>query len=167
MIRNKFFILIVTVFIFPILLSAQGNNGRGKCMQPFGISYYLVEGGEEDEWLELYMKWHYPLMQYALDHGSILEHKLFVPDGHGIEAQWTFAVSFLFPSSQESKPAPLDRAELINKLYGNQMDDYIAGEQRRWELTTKHWDTDFIELDKSEIPVSVYRPSLGGCEKKN
>ena len=47
------------------------------------------------------------------------------------------------------------------------MDDYIAGEQRRWELTTKHWDTDFIELDKSEIPVSVYRPSLGGCEKKN
>ena len=167
MIRNKFFILIVTVFIFPILLSAQGNNGRGKCMQPFGISYYLVEGGEEDEWLELYMKWHYPLMQYALDHGSILEHKLFVPDGHAIEAQWTFAVSFLFPSSQESKPAPLDRAELINKLYGNQMDDYIAGEQRRWELTTKHWDTDFIELDKSEIPVSVYRPSLGGCEKKN
>ena len=167
MIRNKFFILIVTVFIFPILLSAQGNNGRGKCMQPFGISYYLVEGGEEDEWLELYMKWHYPLMQYALDHGSILEHKLFVPDGHGIEAQWTFAVSFLFPSSQENKPAPLDRAELINKLYGNQMDDYIAGEQRRWELTTKHWDTDFIELDKSEIPVSVYRPSLGGCEKKN
>ena len=167
MIRNKFFILIVTVFIFPILLSAQGNNGRGKCMQPFGISYYLVEGGEEDEWLELYMKWHYPLMQYALDHGSILEHKLFVPDGHGIEAQWTFAVSFLFPSSQESKPAPLDRAELINKLYGNQMDDYIAGEQRRWELTTKHWDTDFIELDKTEMPVSVYRPSLGGCEKKN
>ncbi len=167
MIRNKIFILIVTVFIFPILLSAQGNNGRGKCMQPFGISYYLVEGGEEDEWLELYMKWHYPLMQYALDHGSILEHKLFVPDGHGIEAQWTFAVSFLFPSSQENKPAPLDRAELINKLYGNQMDDYIAGEQRRWELTTKHWDTDFIELDKTEMPVSVYRPSLGGCEKKN
>ena len=167
MIRNKFFILIVTVFIFPILLSAQGNNGRGKCMQPFGISYYLVEGGEEDEWLELYMKWHYPLMQYALDHGSILEHKLFVPDGHGIEAQWTFAVSFLFPSSQESKPAPLDRAELIKELYGNQMDDYVAGEQRRWELTTKHWDTDFIELDKTEMPVSVYRPSLGGCEKKN
>ncbi|SVA35087.1 uncharacterized protein METZ01_LOCUS87941 [marine metagenome] len=167
MIRNKFLILFFMVLIFPVLLNAQGNNGRGKCMQPFGISYYLVEGGDEDEWLELYMKWHYPLMQYALDHGSIIEHKLFVPDGHGIEAQWTFAVSFLFPNSQESKPAPLGRAELITKLYGNQMDDYIAGEQRRWELTTKHWDTDFIELDKSEIPLSVYRPSLGGCEKKN
>ena len=164
MIRNKFFILFFLIFLFPVLLNAQGNNGRGKCMQPFGISYSLVEGGDEDEWLELYMKWHYPLMQYALDHGSIIEHKLFVPDGHGIEAQWTFAVSFLFPSSQESAPAPLGRAELITELFGNQMDDYIAGEQRRWELTKKHWDTDFIELDKSEMPLSVYRPSLGGCE---
>ena len=76
MIRNKFFILFFLIFLFPVLLNAQGNNGRGKCMQPFGISYYLVEGGDEDEWLELYMKWHYPLMQYALDHGSIIEHKL-------------------------------------------------------------------------------------------
>ena len=167
MIRNKFFILFFLIFLFPVLLNAQGNNGRGKCMQPFGISYYLVEGGDEDEWLELYMKWHYPLMQYALDHGSIIEHKLFVPDGHGIEAQWTFAVSFLFPSSQESTPAPLGRAELITELFGNQMDDYIAGEQRRWELTKKHWDTDFIELDKSEMPLSVYRPSLGGCENNH
>ena len=167
MIRNKFFILFFLIFLFPVLLNAQGNNGRGKCMQPFGISYYLVEGGDEDEWLELYMKWHYPLMQYALDHGSIIEHKLFVPDGHGIEAQWTFAVSFLFPSSQESTPAPLGRAELITELFGNQMDDYIAGEKRRWELTTKHWDTDFIELDKSDRPLSVYRPSLGGCENNN
>ena len=32
--------------------SAQGNNGRGKCMQPFGISFYLVKPGYEDEWLE-------------------------------------------------------------------------------------------------------------------
>ena len=123
MIRNKFFILFFLIFLFPVLLNAQGNNGRGKCMHPFGISYYLVEGGDEDEWLELYMKWHYPLMQYALDHGSIIEHKLFVPDGHGIEAQWTFAVSFLFTSSQESTPAPLGRAELITELFGNQMDD--------------------------------------------
>lgn len=46
--------------------AAQGNNGRGKCMQPFGISVYEVGPGLEDEWLALYMTWHYPLMEYAL-----------------------------------------------------------------------------------------------------
>ena len=88
----------------------------------------------------------------------------FVPDGHGMEGQWTFAVSFLFPASKERKPAPLDRAELIEELFGDQLDDYVAGEKRRWQLTVKHWDTDFIELDKSENPLSVYKPSLGGCQ---
>ncbi|TDJ35203.1 MAG: hypothetical protein E2O53_06655 [Gammaproteobacteria bacterium] len=148
---------------FTSQVSAQGNNGRGKCMQPFGISFYAVKAGYEDEWLALYMKWHYPLMEYALEHGTLLEHKLLVPDGHGIEAQWSFAASFLYPAAQGRASAPLDRAEQIQELFGERMDDYVAGEKRRWELTLSHWDTDFIELDKSESPLSVYLPSRGGC----
>ena len=142
---------------------AQGNNGRGKCMEPFGISFYTVKPGFEDEWLDLYMEWHYPLLEYALDEGTLLEHKLFVPDGHGLEGAWTFAASFRFPAAQNSVSAPLDRAGLIQHLFGERMDAYVAGEKRRWEITLKHWDTDFIELDKSERPLSVYLPSAGGC----
>ena len=160
---RQILLLFSLAFVLTTVVNAQGNNGRGKCMQPFGISFYAVKGGYEDEWLELYMKWHYPLMQYALDNGTLLQHKLFVPDGHSLEGQWTFAASFLFSKSQDRKAAPLDRAELITKLFGDQMDDYVAGEKRRWQLTIKHWDTDFIELDKSESPLSVYKPSLGGC----
>ena len=160
----KALVLSCMVIFLASIANAQGNNGRGKCMEPFGISFYAVKGGYEDEWLELYMKWHYPLMQYALDNGTILQHKLFVPDGHSQGEQWTFAASFLFPSSQDKKTTPLDRAELIDKLFGDQMDDYVAGEKRRWQITINHWDTDFIELDKSENPLSVYKPSFGGCD---
>lgn len=158
-------ILCSLVFAFTAQVNAQGNNGRGKCQQPFGISFYAIKGGHEDEWLALYMKWHYPLMEYALEQGTLLEHKLFVPDGHGIEAQWTFAASFLYPAAQDHKSAPLDRAQQIQALFGDRMDDYVAGEKRRWELTLSHWDTDFIQLDKSEEPLSVYLPSPGGCAK--
>ena len=160
----KTLVLSCMVIFLTSIANAQGNNGRGKCMEPFGISFYAVKGGYEDEWLELYMKWHYPLMQYALDNGTILQHKLFVPDGHSQGEQWTFAASFLFPSSQDKKTAPLDRAALIAKLFGDQMNDYVAGEKRRWQITINHWDTDFIELDKSENPLSVYKPSFGGCD---
>ncbi len=151
------------VIAFASLVQAQGNNGRGKCMQPFGISFYSIRGGFEDEWLALYMKWHYPLMEYALGHGLLLEHKLFVPDGHDADEPWTFAVSFRYPAAQDRKAAPLDRAAQIRELFGQRMDDYVAGEKRRWELTLKHWDIDFIELDKTERPLSVYLPSAGGC----
>ena len=151
-------------FVWTSLANAQGSNGWGKCMQQFSMSFYEIKGGHEDEWLELYMKWHYPLMAYALEQGTLLQHKLFVPDGHGIEAQWTFAASFLYPAAQDRKAAPLDRAEQIRELFGDQMDEYVAGEKRRWDLTENHWDTDFIELDKSESPLSVYLPSPGGCQ---
>jgi len=153
----------MTMFLSPDT-NAQGNNGRGKCMQPFGISFYLVKGGYEDEWLDLYMTWHYPLMEYALEQGTTLEHKLMVPAGHAQEPQWTFAATFLFPTAQNAKSAPLDREQLIQHTFGDRMDQYVAGEKRRWELTVKHWDTDFIQLDKSEDPLSVYTPSAGGCK---
>ena len=68
--------IVFLIFSFSASASAQGNNGRGKCMQPFGISFYAVKGGYEDEWLVLYMKWHYPLLDYALEHGTLLQHKL-------------------------------------------------------------------------------------------
>ena len=161
----KILALCVLAFIFTAQANAQGNNGRGKCMQPFGISFYSIKGGYEDEWLDLYFKWHYPLMEYALEHETLLEHKLFVPAGHGMTAQWTFAVSFLYSAPQDQKSAPLDRAQLIQELFGDRMDAYVAGEKRRWEITLSHWDTDFIQLDKAENPLSVYTPSPGGCER--
>ena len=163
--NTKSIFLCLLVLVFASQVNAQGNNGRGKCMQPFGISFYSIKGGYEDEWLDLYFKWHYPLMEYALEQGTLLEHKLFVPAGHGIEAQWTFAISFLYPAAQDSVSAPLDRAQLIESLFGDRLEEYVAGEKRRWELTSSHWDTDFIQLDKSEKPLSVYLPSAGGCDE--
>ncbi len=60
--NGKVLLLCCLAIAITAQVNAQGNNGRGKCMQPFGISFYAVKGGYEDEWLELYMKWHYPLM---------------------------------------------------------------------------------------------------------
>jgi len=159
-----FLTLVLSMFLVSSVL-AQGNNGRGSCMQSFGISFYKVKGGFEDEWLDLYMKWHHPLLEYALQHGTLVEQRLFVPDGHAQNSEWTFASSFLFPAAQQGARAPLGRAELIEELFGDHMDDYVAGEKRRWEITESHWDTDFIELDKAESPLSVYLPSAGGCSK--
>ena len=58
-----------------------------------------------------------PLMQYALEHGTLLEHKLFVPDGHPQQGEWTFAASFLYPAAGNGVAAPLDRASLIEHLF--------------------------------------------------
>lgn len=158
--------LLIACFLLSVACSnadAQGNNGRGMCMQPFGISFYKVKAGHEDEWLGLFMEWHYPLLEYSLKHGTLTEFKLNAPDGHSEGSAWTFAGTYLAPTSSERGTPPLDRAQLIEKLFGDRMDEYVAGEKRRWALTEHHWDTNFTELDLTESPLSLYTPSLGGC----
>lgn len=162
--NSKHFLCAILLLVLTSTVQAQGNNGRGKCMQPFGISFYKVKGGHEDEWLDLFMEWHYPILQYSLQHNTISEFKLNVPDGHGEGAAWTFAGTYLAPLTEDRGSPPLDRAQLIEELFGDRMEAYVAGEKRRWELTERHWDTNFIELDLAESPLSVYHPSPGGCK---
>lgn len=162
----KFLRILIACCLLSFVFSnanAQGNNGRGKCMQPFGISFYKVKAGNEDEWLGLFMEWHYPLIEYSLQHGTLAEFKMNVPDGHGEGSAWTFAGTYLAPLPDKRGKPPLDRAQLIDNLFGDRMEDYVAGEKRRWALTEHHWDTNFTELDLTETPLSVYWPSQGGC----
>ena len=162
--NSKHCLYVILLLALTSIAQAQGNNGRGKCMQPFGISFYKVKAGHEDEWLALFMEWHYPILKYSLQHNTLAEFKLNVPDGHGEGAAWTFAGTYLGPKTGDLGSPPLDRAQLIEKLFGDRMEAYVAGEERRWELTERHWDTNFTELDLTESPLSVYLPSLGGCK---
>ena len=81
--KGKHCLYVILLLALTSIVQAQGNNGRGKCMQPFGISFYKVQAGHEDEWLALFMEWHYPILEYSLKHNTISEFKLNVPDGHG------------------------------------------------------------------------------------
>ena len=161
--KTRILLIMILVLAVSSAVLAQGNNGRGKCMQPFGISFYKVKAGHEDEWLDLFMEWHYPLLEYSLQHNTLSEFKLNVPAGHGEGSAWTFAGTYLAPTAEDRGSPPLDRAQLIEELFGDRMEAYVAGEKRRWELTESHWDTDFIQLDLTESPLSVYYPSAGGC----
>ena len=162
--NSKQYLFVILLLAMTSIVQAQGNNGRGKCMQPFGISFYKMMAGQEDEWLELFMEWHYPILEYSLRHNTLAEFKLNVPDGHGEGVAWTFAGTYLGPKKEDFGSPPLDRAQLIEKLFGDRMENYVAGEKRRWELTERHWDINFTELDLAESPLSVYLPSPGGCQ---
>ena len=96
---RRWHLCLLAVFLFTSasLASAQGNNGRGKCMEPFGISFYQVKPGYEDEWLDLYMEWHYPLMEYALEQPA---------DGDIFGSSWTTHILKDNIRPQPTYPAP-------------------------------------------------------------
>jgi beta-glucosidase/6-phospho-beta-glucosidase/beta-galactosidase len=44
------------------------------------------------------------------------------------------------------------------------MEEYVAAEKRRWEITLKHWDQPMKVMDPYEEPFSVFLPIGGACK---
>ena len=138
---------------------AQGSNGRGDCMDKYSISYYKVIPGKYDEWLALYKKWHLPIIEYSIKHGGMDDMKFFGVGAHAVSPSWDFSAMFI--SSKNTMK--LTRPQIIEKLFGDKMDEYVAGEKARWSLTTSHWDQAMKQMDPNQEPFSVFEPIQ--CDK--
>jgi hypothetical protein len=140
---------------------SQGGNGRGACMAKYYISYYKIEPGKYDEWLSLFKRWHVPIMKHDMDL-DLFDFKFFGAGSHAVDPDWDFAAMYIEPAAP--KKAPLTRSQIIHKLFDKNMDEYIAGEKRRWELTVEHWDQKMIQMDPLQEPFSVFLPIDDTCE---
>jgi hypothetical protein len=134
---------------------AQAQNGRGDGLQRVSIGYYKVPPGRQDEWLDLYQKWHRPIMEENIRTGATLSSRLYVAGEHSPGAPWDFAIINVSPAKP---PAGLpSRAKVILRLFPDQK-AYMAGEKARWALTINHWDERFVPLAWNQRPFSVYAP---------
>jgi len=140
--------------------TAQALAGRALPDRPrVGISYYKVPPGKHDEWLALYKKWHRPIMDAQIKHGTTISSTLYVLSSHQFGGNYDFVIVSVSPA--EPKPFPTSRGELIKKLFPD-IEAYVAGERRRWELTVDHADTSLVEIDLNEETPSVYYPIING-----
>lgn len=140
--------------------SAQALSGRQLPDKPrVSIGYYKVAPSKQDEWLALYKKWHRPIMDEQIRHGTTISSTLFALSSHQFNGDYNFVIINVSPA--EAKPYPTSRGELIKKLFPD-IEAYVAGERKRWELTLDHADTSLVEIDISEENPSVYYPIIDG-----
>jgi len=139
---------------------AQALAGRDLPDRPrVGVSYYKVPPGKQDEWLGLYQKWHRPIMEAQIQAGVTTSSTLYTLRNHQIGSPYDFVIISVSPANPKS--LGLSRGELIRKLFPD-IEAYVAGERRRWELTVDHWDTSLLEVDITDPNVSLYYPLIDG-----
>jgi hypothetical protein len=108
--------------------------------------FYRVKWGYQDEFLGLFRKNHYPVLQAQVKSGRMTSVRTFVPTYHGDgRADWTFAVAITFKDSAAMN-APSGEDEIVRKLFPDQ-NTFRKEEQRRFELLDAHWDVPLNELD--------------------
>lgn len=130
-------------------LGAQGAPPQGSANQPYVMEYYYkVQWGHQQEFFQLFLKNHYPLLQKQVESGRLLSVTIATPANHLPEDQrWDYRVTLTFRNSTLATTANPDEAALIRQLWPDQA-TFVREEQRRFELLLAHWD----------VPVSDVTP---------
>jgi hypothetical protein len=128
-------------------LKAQGAPPQGGAGQPYTIEYYYkCQWGHQEEFLRLFLKNHYPLLQKIQTTGRILSLKIEAPAYHTTEdGRWDYRVTIRYKDSTVATTANPDEAAFIKELWPSQV-IYQAEEQRRFEILAAHWDLPVTDI---------------------
>ena len=122
-------------------LFAQGAPPQGGADKPYTVEYYYkVQWGHQQEFLELFLKNHYPLLKKIQSTGRMVAVKIESPAYHATEdGRWDYRVTITFKNSTVATTANPDEEALIKQLWPDQA-AYKCEEQRRFEILAAHWD---------------------------
>src|SRR5271168_608677 len=125
--------LLLAAATLPLL--AQGAPPQGAADAPYSMEfYYKTQWGHQQEFLQLFLKNHYPLLQKLKENGRVLSVKIESPANHLPEdARWDYRVTIRFKNSALATTANPAEESLIKQLWPDQ-ETYKREEQRRFEI---------------------------------
>src|ERR1700676_3841554 len=140
------FAVVLAAVVSPPLI-AQGAPPQAAADQPYTIEYYYkVQWGHQQEFLDLFLKNHYPLLQKIVGTGRMLSVKIEAPAYHTTEdGRWDYRVTIRFKNSTVATTANPDEVRIITELWPDQA-TYKREEQRRFEILLAHWDLPVTEI---------------------
>jgi hypothetical protein len=143
--RNILFPLLLAVCARPLL--AQGAPPQMGADQPYTMEYYYkVQWGHQQEFLQLFLKNHYPLLLKNVESGRMLSVRIEQPANHTTEdGRWDFRVTIRFKNSTLATTSNPDEDRLIKQLWPDQ-ERYKREEQRRFEILMGHWDLPVTDI---------------------
>ena len=143
-------LLLIIVFVSSLPLFAQGAPPQNKADAPYVMEYYYkVQWGHQQEFLDLFLKNHYPLLKKGVESGEMLSVKVVTPSNHMTEdARWDYRVTITFKNSTVATTDNPDEDKWRKELWPDE-EKYKHEEQRRFEILMAHWD----------LPVSDITPA--------
>lgn len=116
--------------------------------QPITVAYfYEIAWGYHDEWLDLFLRNHWPILREQLHAGRFTDVRLYTPRFHGDgDAAWQVMVTITYRDWAAMESHGDEAIKL--RLYPDQ-ELFKEEEQRRFELVEGHWD---VPLEEHPLP---------------
>jgi hypothetical protein len=128
-------------------LLAQGAPPQGGADQPYTVEYYYkCQWGHQQEFLDLFLKNHYPLLQKIKSTGRIIGLKIESPAYHTTEdGRWDYRVTITYKNSTVATTSNPDEEAFKKQLWPDQ-ETYKKEEQRRFEIILAHQDLPVTDI---------------------
>jgi hypothetical protein len=142
----KRLMLLLVVLLIGVNASLA-QNASAAPGQPYVIEYYYkTKWGHADEFLKLFKKNHYPLLNKEVEMGRMVKVWMDQPRYHTTEdGRWDYRVTIVFKNSTVANE-PFEEDALKKQLWPDQA-AYEREEQRRFEILDAHWDLPVKTLD--------------------
>ena len=140
-------IFAVIVALASFLAGAQTTGIPPPADSPVTMAvYYKVPPGKRAEWLTLYKKYHYPVMQQFVKDGVLKSVKIYQRRFRVQSPAWDYEVVLVWRDWNAIEEGHVKEPGVIRGMYSD-MSDYEHADQRRFELQTEVW-IDLLE----EVP---------------
>jgi hypothetical protein len=120
----------------------------GMADRPVTAAYfYRVRWGHHDEWVELFLRNHWPILREQVKSGRMLDVRMYQPRFHGDgRADWDLMVTITYRDWAAMEEH--SEADIAKRLYPDQV-TFRAEEQHRFGLLDAHWD---VPLEERPLP---------------
>ena len=117
-----------------------------KSEAPYVVEYYYTaKWGYADEFIRLFKKNHYPVLEKQRESGRILSISAVKPRFHATEdGRWDYRVTLVFKNAAAAADSSGEEA-LKRQLFPDQ-DTFQREEQRRFEILLAHWDVPITDV---------------------
>jgi hypothetical protein len=106
--------------------------------------YYRTRWGAHSEFVDLFLRNHWPILREQLSEGRFLDVRMHAPRFHGDgRADWDLMVTIVYRDWAAIEEH--SEREIAARLYPDQS-TFHAEERRRFELLDAHWDVPLEEL---------------------
>jgi hypothetical protein len=144
------FALVLLILGVGLVVGAAGAVQTKPHDEPFVADYYYkAKWGYADEFIRLFKKNHFPVLQKQIENGRILKVTAVRPRYHATEdGRWDYRVTIVFKNAAVAND-PSGEEAIIKQLFPDQ-ETFRREEQRRFEILLAHWDVPILDvaLDK-------------------
>jgi hypothetical protein len=106
---------------------------------------YRVRYGSQEEWFKIFTKYQLVILEKQKQLGYVTDYTVWAPSLHtSEESRWDYRI--VITRASHDAPASASEGEVARQLFPDQ-DAYRHDENRRWELTTNHWDLPIHSVD--------------------